>query len=238
MGHYMVSQSIKEKDLEQYFKKGMDWEEDTVKAAIKSNKELKIGLYASGAVSIALAIAVVTLLPSLKFEPIVIETDKLTGETQVRQRVDKNTILDNEKVMAKYFIHKYIQNREGYDRFDLQSRYDAVILMSSRKVGAGYSKWINTESNPDSYVTKYENRARVIAHVASTSFLERGVSLSRVTLRTIDLSQYRDLDEPREVNIRMKFEYSDMKMSAAERLISPRGFTVTDYRVDPVFSDN
>ncbi|MEE9356080.1 MAG: VirB8/TrbF family protein [Methylococcaceae bacterium] len=234
----MVSQSIKEKDLEQYFKKGMDWEEDVVKAAVKSEKKAWRIAGISAATAIAAVLSVSVLLPLVRFVPVITEVNKTTGESQIKQKVDKNTIISAQKVMDKYFVHKYIQNREGYDRFDLQSRYDAVILMSTRKVGTGYSKWINTESNPDSYVTTYENRARVIAHVASTSFLERGVSLSRVTLRTIDLSQYRDLEEPREVNIRMKFEYSDMKMSAAERLISPRGFTVTDYRVDPVFSDN
>ena len=227
---------VKEKDLRRYFETGMGWEDDLINSAIKSKNRAWAVASASAVIAGAAVVAVTVLLPLVRFIPVITEVDKTTGETQVKQAVDKNTIIDVQDVMDKYYIHKYIQNREGYDRFDLQSRYDAVILMSTRKVGTGYSKWINTEENPESYAEIYEDRARVIVDVKSTTFLERGVSLSRATIRTIDLSQYRDLVEPREVNIRMKFEYSDMPSTEAERLISPRGFTVTDYRVDPVHS--
>ena len=61
----------------------------------------------------AAVVAVTVLLPLVRFVPVITEVDKTTGEVQVKQAVDKNTSIDAQDVMDKYFILSTFRTVKG-----------------------------------------------------------------------------------------------------------------------------
>jgi type IV secretion system protein VirB8 len=225
---------VKNKDSEKYFNEGVNWEKDVIKEALRSRKiAWWVAIFACF-LSFLLTLAVVLLTPLKTIEPIIIETNKVTGEVTVRQNVTRKDIPQQEAI-NKYFIHKYIQAREGYDRNDVDNRYDIVTTMSDTRVAHEYAGTILPNRNDNSPITIFGENGVIKVAIHNISFISDNTAIVRITKNG---EKPQKKYSPVELNVTITFNYLDTPSLEFERFITPLGFVVTRYRIDPVLPNS
>ena len=133
------------------------------------------------------------------------------------------------EVVDKYFLNKYVLNRESYDYETLQTAYDTTALLSSADVQREYLALFQGPSARDKVLS---NNVRILVKVRSLApSTSRNTAVVRFSTVRKQANGSPDVEESLVATI--GFRYVGAAMHEQDRLVNPLGFQVTSYRVDP-----
>ena len=212
-------------DLDDYFATARRFDQD---AALEAYASAKRAWRIAGGASILTAlsiIAIACLAPLKSVEPFVIRVDNTTGIVDVVSAITgPNTYAD---ATTKYFAGLYVRAREGFAASEAEANFRSVALMSipaeQRRFQENYRG-----SNPQSPQVLYGKTAIVRVTISSVSMLDHNVASVRY-LKTVLRG---DDTQTSHWIATLTFSYSSAAMSAADRMINPLGFLVSDFKAD------
>lgn len=210
-----------------------NFERDRGEELKKSLKNTRLILCGSMLANVALAVALSALSPLKSVEPFVLRVDTTTGYVDtVRPYNMANETYD--ETVSRYFLTRFVENRESYEWNTVQSMFDTVELMSSGSVFAEYKNMMYGKFSP---VTKLKQNNKILVRVQSVTFLESDLAQVRFIKAISDLdgkpaSGY----TPTQWIATVKFDYTREIKTEAQRQVNPFGLNVLTYRVDPEVS--
>lgn len=158
-------------------------------------------------------------------DPVVLRVDDATGAVD-RVEVMREVETTYGEVVDRYFLNKYVLNRESYDYDNIQISYDTTALMSSGDVQQEYYKLFQGSQARDVVLG---DRARLVVNVRAIH-PENGLATVRFTVQQVNRNGTK---EPIEYLIAtIGYSYVRAPMTASDRRINPLGFQATSYRVD------
>jgi len=219
--------TVASKDLKAYFDQGRTFDQDRVLTAVRSQRLAWTVAGSAVAALSCLSLALVALLPLKTTEPYVIRVDNSTGIVDVVSALatDKTTYDD---AVTKFFAARYVRSREGYALAEAEDNFKQVSLLSSSDEQARFAVAYRG-SNPESPQVIYGRSTTSKISVVSISLITKTVAAVRY-LRTVTKG-----DEARTTHwvATVTFQYSNLALSASDRLINPLGFVVNEYHADP-----
>ncbi|HGG5823035.1 TPA: virB8 family protein [Salmonella enterica subsp. enterica serovar Saintpaul] len=202
--------------------------DEELKKSLKNTRLLS--LLAMG-VNISLAVALACMAPLKRVDPFLLRVDSSTGYVDVVKPYDQATDTFNEAV-TRYFLTRYIENRESYEWYTIQNMLDTVELMSSPPVFAEYKNMIYGDLSP---LNKLKKSNKIMTRVKSIVFLDENTAQGRFVKAITDPDGKPTPGyTPTQWIATIKFDYDSSKISTeAERQINPFGMDVLTYKVDP-----
>jgi type IV secretion system protein VirB8 len=217
------------RDVSHYLSAVREFETDRI-GQIQKHARLAWRLVAVFAIIAVLSVAAVICLTPLKTAvPYVIRVDNNTGAVDVATAID-NAKADYGQAVDKYFLAKFVRNRESYDWETIQSMNDTVKLMADGNVFEEYSRNINNKTTSPLYLLRDQNK--VMVRVLSVSFIDKVAQV-----RFIKFVQRADGSDATEYAksswiATIAYDYNKKVSLESDRLINPLGFEVISYRVD------
>jgi type IV secretion system protein VirB8 len=156
------------------------------------------------------------VVSSKSLEPYVIEVEEKSGVPTVVDQMTSQTLSADESI-KKYFINQFIQSAVAYDPRTYKMDTERVRLLSTQSVYTDFRARINPkELGTDS---------KIEIRIKSIKFLDPSTVQIRI-LRTVSGSS--NSGQKDEV-INMNFYFTNLTLTAEERLVNPLGFQVTSF---------
>jgi type IV secretion system protein VirB8 len=218
---------MKMANLDKYLDESRGLERDYLDELVRSRRVAwRVAALAGALVVIALG-TLVALLPLKRVEAFVLRVDNATGNAEVMTSI-RDAEATYGEVVDRYFVNKYVQNRETYDYDTLQTAYDTTAVMSAPDVQRDYAALFDGPNGRDKVLSNY---TRIAVRVRS---ITPGTSKNTALVRFKTVRQSEGLPEVEENLVAtIGFRYVGAAMREADRLVNPLGFQVTSYRVDP-----
>ena len=214
-------------DLKQHFDRARRFDQDRMVSALRAQR---LAWTMAGIASVAVGccgLALAALVPLKTVEPYVIRVDSSTGIVDVVNAlsVDKTTY---DEAVTRYFAARYVRARDGYVASEAEESFKTVSLMSTSPEQARFTA-IYRGGNPESPQNIYGRTGTAKVTVKAISLITKTVVSVRF-LRTVAKGE-----ETRTTHwvATLTFQYSNVPLSATDRLINPLGFVVSEYRADP-----
>lgn len=177
-----------------------------------------------------LAVGAVAALSPLKVAyPFVLRVDNNTGMTDIvsvmKEREDSYG-----EVVDKFWLAKYVRDREGYDWYTIQTGYDSAMLMSGAEE---QNKLAQLFELPEAPYKILKNNFRVEIEIGSVAFIGNETAQVRFTKRVKPLTEGVSIPAPQKYIATIAYEYKSAPQDEQDRLINPLGFQVLSYRADP-----
>lgn len=222
-----LNEERKRKD--QLNKTVMDFEKSIIEIKDARIKLLNKGLIASMIVCVLLAVSLIVITPLKTAVPYLLRVDNTTGFVDKIEPYNAQKATVNEAVV-RYFIAKYVVNRESYDWHTIQSMYDFVEETSSPNIFASYKGYLASDYSP---LKKLGKKMKQITTVNSISFLNATTVQVRFTkeFEENDGSEVKHLPKTQWLAT-IAFDFSKPVRTEKQRLINPLGFAVTSYKLD------
>jgi type IV secretion system protein VirB8 len=219
---------VKAAELKEYLEESRGLERDYLGELVRSRRAAWWVATGAGALVVLALVALVVLLPLKRVEGFVVRVDNATGSVDIVRALRDGKASYGE-VVDKYWLNKYVLNRESYDWQTLQTAYDTTVLLSGAGVQQEYAAIFD---GPKARQDVWGDRVRVVVHVRSiTPGTSSNTATVRFTLKREDSSGAPTIEESLVAMI--GFRYSGAAMREEDRLVNPLGFEVTSYRVDP-----
>ncbi len=218
-------EAVRAGDLDDYFATARRFDQD---AALEAHASAKRAWRIAGGAAVLTGlslVAVACLAPLKSVEPFVIRVDNTTGIVDVVSAITgPNTYSD---ATTKYFAGLYVRARDGFAASEAEANFRTVALMSLPAEQRRFQE-LYRGSNPQSPQVLYGKTALVRITISSVSMLDRNVASVRY-LKTVLRG-----DETTTTHwiATLAFSYSGDAMSAADRMINPLGFLVSDFKAD------
>ena len=133
------------------------------------------------------------------------------------------------EVVDKYFLNKYVLNRESYDYDTIQTAYDTTVLLSSPEVQREYLALFEGPNGRDKVLS---NQTRIVVKVRSiTPGTSGNTAVVRFSTRRKQANGAQEVEESLVATV--GFRYVRAAMREQDRLVNPLGFQVASFRVDP-----
>lgn len=188
----------------------------------------KINIF-QGVTIVLLAGALIGLTPLKTVEPFLLRVDNTTGYVDKVNpyEVKGNTV--NEAVQ-RYFLARFIENREGYEWFTVQDMYNFVESTSNKSVFDAYKNYMISNQSP---VKVLSNRMKMLVKVNGITFLDDSTAQIRFTKLITEPDGKAAVGYvPTKWIATLKFDFSKKITTEQERLLNPLGLNVISYRVD------
>ncbi len=215
-----------------YIEQSGMWDADKEARIVRSeNRAWKVAA-GLGVCVLALTGAIVAMLPLKTVEPYVITSDRITGVPTIATLMTEKTI-DADEALNKFWINAYMQHRERYFFDFIAEDYATVGLMSTQTVADEYALQFAGETArhevlKDNYIIKVSVLS-IVLHTASSS------ATVRFNTQKIETKSQRVIEDTTQVAT-LAFEYQNVKrMEELDRLVSPFGFRVTAFTIDPEY---
>lgn len=205
------------------------FETDIIESKNKQIKTYRLLSLFLGVSVIAVAVAIAGLTPLKTVEPFVLRVDNTTGFVDKVEpyNVNRNTV--NEAVI-RYFLARYIENREGYEWFTVQNMYDYVESTSGKSVFDAYKNYMMSEYSP---VKKLAKSLKMQVKVNGITFLDNDTAQIRFTKMIADPDGKQATGyQVTKWLATVKFDFSKKITTEQQRLLNPLGMSVISYRVD------
>jgi len=215
-------------DLEQYLEESRGLERDYLDELVRSRRAAwRVAVGAAVLLAVALA-ALMALVPLKRVEGFVLRVDNATGAVDVLTTLHDGQTTYGE-VVDRYFVNKYVVNRESYDYETLQTAYDTTALLSSPEMQRDYAALFEGPKARDKVLS---SQVRIAVRVRS---ITPGTTRNTAVVRFATRSARRDgtADGEESLVATIGFRYVGAAMREQDRLVNPLGFQVTSYRVDP-----
>ncbi len=215
-------------EVDRYLEEARGLERDYLDELVRARRTAWRAAATAGVLLALALVALAAMQPLKRVEGFVLRVDNATGAVDL-----VNTLRDGEtsygEVVDRYFLNKYVLNREGYDYETIQTAYDTALLLSSEGVQREYAALF---AGPGARDKALSNRARIVVRVRSiTPGSTSNTALVRFTTRLV-----RENGQPaaeQSLVATIGFRYVGAPMHEQDRLLNPLGFQVTSYRVDP-----
>ncbi len=219
-------------DFDAYLKEAASFDDDRVKAYRRSERRAW-AIAACAVVAALCGVAGMAAMAPLKtvMPPVVVRVDRTTGV------VDTLTALNGEQQVAvedaerKYWLKTYVQTRESYAWPDREASFRTVSLMSSKQVQEDYAQWF-AQANEHSPQREYGEQGIVEVHVLSVALGTTPEASANVRFERIATDRTGQKQPPQRMVATVTFRFVNEPLKEKYRLINPRGFQVTAYRLD------
>ncbi|EHH3086468.1 type IV secretion system protein [Salmonella enterica] len=105
-------------------------------------------------------IALIVMLPLKRVDTRIFMVDSMTGQQEEIVSVKGGQLSEN-TALARFFVQKYIDWREGYNYFRLQQDYDTVMMYSNDAVANDYNQLFKGNQRPQDIYHKGEQTAQI-----------------------------------------------------------------------------
>lgn len=214
----------------EHFQKKQAFEKDRV-GFYKTLSKIGFGVGGIGAlIGLAGVVAVAGLTPLKSTEPYVIRVDNNTGFTDIVKPISDSSQTTYGEELDKYWLSKFVIERESYDWQLIQNSYDSVELMTTPQVFNEYKAYITSKVSP---VNLLQQNKKIKVRVLSISFIN-GVGQVRFSKQVLTASGEPDSVIPTTYWLAsIPFDYKHKIKLEQQRLINPLGFQALSYRADP-----
>lgn len=182
---------------------------------------------AASVLALAEAFALASLVPLKSTEPVVITVDRTTGEVDRPVQVREAKEYAPDEAVAKSFLHRFVERREGFMRERAEEDFLYVSLFLDPRMKERWAAFYRP-ANPESPLN-LEPDVEIEARVLSISFLRDG--LASVRFRRRFAGEGAERDEHWTATIAFAFRPARMKERDLWR--NPLGMQVSAYRRDP-----
>jgi type IV secretion system protein VirB8 len=208
-----------------YLEESKGLERDLLEEQVRSRAVAwRVAMASWGLLALTL-LGFVGLLPLRRVEPYVVRVDNATGAVDI-VTVLREAPRSYGEVVDKYWLNKYVLNREAYDWQTLQASYDTAVLLSSEAVQREIAALFDGPQARDKLLGE---RVRYLVKVRSIVPSKDTAVVRFVRTRRVEGAE--DVDENLVATV--GFQYVAAPMKEEDRLVNPLGFQVTSYRVDP-----
>ncbi|MGY9048370.1 hypothetical protein P775_20140 [Puniceibacterium antarcticum] len=219
-----------DKDLAAYLKQARSFDYDSRIAAERSKRTAWGIAGIASLLAVSSVVAVAVMAPLKQVVPFVIRVDQASGVPEVMTSLSDGKSTYDEAV-TRYFLARYVREREGYAFAEREAIFHEVTLMSSPEEKARFSAYFNG-TNPKSPQYAYGTDTRAEIKIRSISFLSD--SLAQVRFYKSEINDRENLTTQSPWLSTLAFDFDgDAEISAQDRTINPLGFIVTSYRADP-----
>ncbi|HDX1088235.1 TPA: type IV secretion system protein [Pasteurella multocida] len=192
----------------------------------------KVGLIFGGiglATGLAGVIAVAGLTPLKTVEPFAIRVDNNTGFTDIVKPLKNAEETSYGEELDKYWLARFVVERESYDWQLVQTSYDTVKLMTTPNLFGEYNAYITSPVSP---VNVFKQSKKIKVQILSVTFI-RNVGQVRFSKQVLDSNGEPDLNIPTTYWLATaSYDYKHKIELEQDRRINPLGFQITGYRVD------
>lgn len=213
---------------EDFYKESSDWLFDRYQSvscwlvrSIKLNVVLLV-------ISLLLAATILCLVPLREKVPYLYSFNQSTGEVSILGELKPSQIYTNWE-MARFFIKRYVVNREMYDSDNLQYPYQIAWAMSGDRVKSDYDKFIFSNDAPSKIFGKDKF---IDIHVLSVSKLNENTASVRFEKSLVDKNSGSKQVLQEEAIIKWSYEIKPKTQEMMDR--DPLGFSVIYYHVSQV----
>lgn len=215
-------------ELGKYLEESRGLERDYLDELVRSRRAAWRVAAAAGVLVILALGAVVAVMPLKRVDAFVLRVDNATGGVDVVTTLRDAQTTYGEAV-DKYFLNKYVLNRESYDYDTVQTAYDTTVLLSSPEV---QREFLAVFDGPTARDKVLSNHTRVMVRVRSiTPGTSKNTAVVRFSTTRKQLNGAVEAEENLVATI--GFRYVGAAMREQDRLVNPLGFQATSYRVDP-----
>ena len=219
--------------LKGYFEEAASWDADR-RAMSKRTVRLAVGAASAGwSAVLALATALMLLMPLKHVEPFVVRVDNSTGVVDVVPVYTGRTGVP--QAVTRYLLTHYVTVCERFNFATAESDYEECgAFHTAQRNAAWYSLW--NPNNPASPLNIYKDGTSVRAQVTSVSFFKRASGVG-------DLAQVRYVKAKRGAGsaseeathwiATLQYAYADPSSDPKVRGLNPLGFKVVDFRPEP-----
>lgn len=182
-------------------------------------------------------IALAGLTPLKETIPVIHLVDKTTGKVDV-VNILKDAQVGYGEVVDKYNLAKYVEYREGYDWYTIQTTFNNAMLMSGDDER---NRLNNVFQSPAAPYKIYGQKERIRIKINNVSFIgdyQAQVRYEKITEPTNGgtYSQALGTIDPAPKVERyiatISYEYLNAPKKEEERYVNPLGYTTVSYRTD------
>jgi type IV secretion system protein VirB8 len=220
-------------ELAGYFAEAASWDADRL---LQGRRTTRLALTVAGAgwiAVLALAGALILLMPLKHVEPFVVRVDNATGIVDVVPVYQGGASMS--EAVTRYLVTHYVTVCERFNYATAESDYEECgAFHTAQRNQAWYAQW--NPSNPASPLNAYKDGTTVRADVASVSFFKRATGVT-------DLAQVRYVKAKRTAGganedathwiATIQYVYADPSSDPKIRRWNPLGFKVVDFKPEP-----
>ena len=206
------------------------WEEEIYHERAAQSRRWRIIATILLVIVLLLTAIIVTMMPLKEFRPYVISVDPQTGQAQAALVAQSGPLTQDEAVIRS-LIGQYVIQRETYDLYDGQQRYDTVLTLSVDQALNGYRDLWRSE-NPDYPYAIYGDDAKISITVTAISLLNRNTANVQYT-KTLTRSGRNPAKE--DFVAIVGFGFAKRSTGLAGIIQNPLGFVVKSWRADRVY---
>jgi len=225
--------SAEDTKLEGYLAEAANWDADT-RAQSRQVVRLALGVAGAGWIAaLALAAAILVLMPLKRVEPFVVRVDNSTGIVDVVPVYTGRAGMP--EAITRFLLTHYVTVCERFNYATAESDYEECgAFHTAQRNQAWYALW--NPNNPASPLNAYKDGATVRAEVTSVSFFKRANAVS-------DLAQVRYVKAKRAAGAAndelthwiatLQYAYTDPSTDSRMRAWNPLGFKIVDFKPEP-----
>jgi type IV secretion system protein VirB8 len=222
--------TMKDEALEAYFAEAASWDVDRASQSRRITRIAWVVASAGWTAALAMAAALMLLMPLKRVEPFVLRVDNSTGLVDVVPVYTGRA--DMPESVTRYFLDHYVTVCERFNFVTAESDYEECgAYHTASRNQAWYTLW--TKTNPASPLNVYNDGSTLRAQVSSISFFERGNGLS-------DLAQVRYTKARRPAGgtdeqvthwiATLQYIYGEPSKDPKVRRWNPLGFKVVEFK--------
>lgn len=219
-------------DLVGYWQESASWEADRLRQWRESARIWRWVAAAGWSCALALAAALVVLMPLKRVEPYVIRVDNSTGIVDVVPQFDGR--VPPSQLVTRYLLSHYVTVCQRFNFAMAESDYtECGAFHSAQRNQFWYAQW--KRSNPESPLNLYKDGTMVQARVTSVTFLkeadrEPGLAQVRYVRRVQPAGDAAEQLSHWIASIR--FDYAQPARDARQRSLNPLGFRIVDFHAE------
>ena len=219
--------------LEGYFEEAASWDADRLR---QGQRTVRLALAVAGAgwiAVLALAAALMLLMPLKRIEPFVVRVDNATGVVDVVPVYAGHSGVP--EAVTRYLLTHYVTVCERFNFSTAESDYEECgAFHTAQRNQAWYALW--NPNNPASPLNVYKDGTSVRAQVTSVSFFKRASGVG-------DLAQVRYVKAKRAAGAgtedrthwiaTLQYAFADPSPDPKIRGWNPLGFKIVDFKPEP-----
>lgn len=221
---------IKNDNTLDYYTKSQQWRDDIYYG---HQVKLRWSFLLNGILLTLLLISTIAfalLLPLKQSVPFILNHNQTTGEITQLGELKPDTYA-NDWTLSRYFIIRYITERESFHLDNLERPYQIAYAMSDNAIAQEYAKQADS-NNPNSPYNLYGQHKFVTVHINSVAKLNDNTAEVHFEKTIHDKTSGQQLHIPM-VSI-LKWRYSPMRTTQKVLDRNPLGFQVTYYHPSQV----
>ncbi|MBS0377219.1 MAG: hypothetical protein JSS29_01935 [Proteobacteria bacterium] len=219
--------------LEPYFREAIQWDADR-RAQGRRIVKLSLGVAGAGWLAVlALAGALIILMPLKRVDPFVVRVDNATGVVDVVPVYAGTSAMP--EAITRYLLSHYVTVCERFNFATAESDYEECgAFHTAQRNQAWYALW--NPNNASSPLNTYKDGTVIRAEVTSVSFFKRGNGvgdLAQVRYAKAKRSAGAPLDAVTHWIATIQYAYTEPSKDTRMRGWNPLGFKIVDFRPEP-----